>query len=167
MDWCVQLSGFLGMSVYNPLYFAAMSHCQDWHPVFLGPSGPANPAKNGTAQTSLLTACSQVATISAWLKFVRLKFLPSGLMAWTMSVRVRAFWYGFNDWQQEILEMLSLLVMGFQSCGLITAQVIEFIIKRKIDPWSFCWPAATSAPSPEISRPSCAWQEIYRSVYHV
>ena len=52
MDWCVQLSGFLGMSVYNPLYFAAMSHCQDWHPVFLGPSGPANPAKNGTAQTS-------------------------------------------------------------------------------------------------------------------
>jgi hypothetical protein len=31
---------------------------------------------------------------------------------------------------------------------------------------SFCWLLVTSVPSPEISKPPCAWQGIYRSVYH-
>ena len=85
-------------------------------------------------------------------------------MAWTISVRVHVFWYGLNDWQQEIPGMLSLWVKAFQSCGLITDQVIEFITKSKADLWLFCWLVVTSAPSPEISKPPYAWQGIYRSV---
>jgi hypothetical protein len=94
------------------------------------------------------------------------KLLLSGLMAWMISAHVLGFWYELNDWQQEILGMLSLWVKAFQSCGSITDQVIEFITKSKVDLWLFCWLVVISAPSPEILKPPCAWQGIYRSVYH-
>jgi len=72
------------------------------------------------------------------------------------DIRARArIWYGLNDWQQEIPEMLSPWVKAFQSCGSITDQVTAFITQCKVDPWSFCWLVVTSAPSPGTSKPPC------------
>lgn len=46
--------------------------------------------------------------------------MPSGLMVYVMSMPELVFWYGWNDWQPEIQEMLGPWGKVFQSCGSIT-----------------------------------------------